>query len=105
MNGSTPDDLATFFRSVPRRLREAIGDAEPSSVAGLISELEPHIDAARRLVSAPADPPAIAAAIAIRPADGWDGATLEKLRREAFAVGHILRRIAQATGADEGEDE
>ena len=38
MNESTPEDLATFFRSVPRRLREAMGDAEPSSVAGLVSD-------------------------------------------------------------------
>jgi hypothetical protein len=104
MSESTPDDLATFFRSVPRRLREAIGDAEPSSVAGLVSELEAHIDTARRLIGAPADPAAIASAISDRPADAWNETTLDTLRREALAAGRVLRRIAAVTGADADDD-
>jgi hypothetical protein len=104
MSGSTPDDLATFFRSVPRRLREAIGDAEPSSVAGLVSELEAHIDTAGRLIGGPADPAAIASAISDRPADAWNETTLDTLRREALAAGRVLRRIAEVTGADADDD-
>jgi hypothetical protein len=104
MSESTPDDLATFFRSVPRRLREAIGDAEPSSVAGLVSELEAHIEAAQRLIGAPADPAAIASAISARPADAWNETTLDTVRREALAAGRVLRRIAEVTGSDVDDD-
>jgi hypothetical protein len=104
MTESTPDDVATFFRSVPRRLREAIGDAEPSSVAGLVSELEAHIDAVQRLIGAPADPAAIASAISDRPADAWNESTLDTVRREALAAGRILRRIAEVTGTDVDDD-
>jgi hypothetical protein len=103
MSESTPDDLATFFRSVPRRLRGAIGDAEPSSVAGLMSELEAHIDT-QTLIGVPADPAAMASAISDRPADAWNETTLDTLRREALAAGRVLRRIGEVTGADADDD-
>ncbi|MBA3289027.1 MAG: hypothetical protein H0U21_13610, partial [Acidimicrobiia bacterium] len=46
MTGSTPDDLVTTFRSLARRQREAIGDADPNVVSGLVVELQGHVAAA-----------------------------------------------------------
>ena len=73
-------------------------------MAGLVSELESHIDAAQRLIGAPADPAAIASAISDRPAEAWNETTLDTVRREAFAAGRVLRRIAEVTGADVDDD-
>jgi hypothetical protein len=94
MSQSTPADLAVAFRSLARRLREAIGDAPESSVAGLVGELRSHIDAAAAVVGVPADADAIATAILARPSDDWDEPTLDQLRRHALDAGAVLRRIA-----------
>jgi hypothetical protein len=99
MSASTPDDLATTFQSLARRRREAIGDAEPAALSGLVDELQRHVDAAANAIGAPADAAAVAAAIRARPADAWDDATLEELRREALDAGAVLRRLAAAAEA------
>jgi hypothetical protein len=99
MTKTTPDDLAVTFRSLARRQREAIGDADPSTVSGLVAELRRHVDAAAAVLGAPADPESVAAAIERRPADTWDDATLDDLRRHALDAGSVLRRIAVAAEA------
>jgi hypothetical protein len=104
MSKSTPDDLVVTFRSLARRQREAIGDADPSSVGGALGELQRHVEAAARLLGVRSDANAVADAIDHRPADAWDGAQLDALRQEALAAGAVLRRISAATGADDDED-
>jgi hypothetical protein len=99
MSGSTPQDLATTFRSLARRRREAIGDVDPAVVAGLSDELQRHVDAAAAILGTGADADAVAAAIEGRPADAWDGATLDDLRRHALDAGAVLRRIQVAAEA------
>ena len=99
MSGSTPADLAITFRTLARRTQEAIGDANPAAVSGLVAELQRHVDAAAAAIGAPADATAVADAIERRRAEDWDDATLEDLRREALDAGAVLRRIAAAAEA------
>jgi hypothetical protein len=53
MPASSPADLVITFRSVPRRLREAQGDAPASATAPMTTELRLKLElAARQLGSA-----------------------------------------------------
>jgi hypothetical protein len=104
MSAATPEDLAVAFRSYPRRQREAIGDADPSIAADLVSELQRHIDAAAATLGSAADAESVAAAIRSRPPDAWDEATLDDLRRHALDAGAVLRRIAAAVEAATSDD-
>jgi len=104
MSASTPDDLATTFRSLARRRREAIGDADPAALRAFTDDLQRHVDAAASAVGSAADPEAVAAAISGRPPDAWDDATLEELRRQALDAGAVLRRLAAAAESDVDDD-
>ena len=100
MSASTPADLAVTFRSLARRQREAIGDADPGAVSGLVAELHGHVAAAAAALHTSPDADAVAHAIEAVPADEWDEATLDTLRAEGLAAGAVLRRIqAAAEGA------
>ena len=88
------------FRSLGRRLREAIGDGSESQVVGLVSELRQHVEAAAGVLGTSPDADAVADAILARRADDWDEPTLDELRRHALGAGDVLRRIAAATDAD-----
>jgi hypothetical protein len=101
---TTPSDLAVAFRSLARRQREALGDADPSAHAGLIAELRGHVDAAASVMRTPSDANAVARAIDDRPADEWDDETLATLRQQALDAGAVLRAISAATGAGSEED-
>jgi hypothetical protein len=103
VSGSTPADLAVAFRSLGRRLREAIGDGSESQVVGLVSELRRHVAAAAGLLGSSPDADAVADAILARRTDDWDEPTLAQLRRHALDAGDILRRIAATTEADAEE--
>jgi hypothetical protein len=103
LSGATPEDLAVAFRSLPRRQREAIGDADPAIVADLVVELQRHVDAAAAALGSAADPESVAAAMRSRPSDAWDEATLDDLRRHALDAGAVLRRIAAAAEAATGD--
>jgi len=103
MASTTPADLATSFRSLGRRRREAIGDADAASVAGDLDDLQRHVDAAASALGAPADADAIAAAIESRRSDDWDEATLDALRGHALDAGAALRRVAAATATEEDD--
>jgi len=103
MSATTPADLATSFRSLARRRREALGDADPASVSGNLDELQRHLDAAAAAVGSAADSEAVAAAIEARRSDEWDEPTLDALRSHALEAGAALRRIAAATDSDAGD--
>jgi hypothetical protein len=105
MTGSTPADLAVAFRSLGRRLREAL-PPEGTEVQGegTIAELRSVVDAAAAELGVPASPAgdlgatgtAIAAAIDRVPADAWEIARLNRLRELALDAGRLLRQIEQA---------
>ncbi len=101
MRDSTPDDLAVAFRSLARRQREALGDADPSAFSDLGAELQRHVADAAAVVGSASDGGAVAAAIDAR--RDWDDATLATLQRSALDAGAVLRRLAAA--AESGDDE
>jgi len=110
MTGSTPADLAVTFRSIERRLREALDDTPPTdpAVAGLVAELRGAVASAASTMGATdggSDLTATANAVADRidrvHPDEWDDARLEALRVSALDVGRLLRSIAQATDRDQ----
>jgi hypothetical protein len=105
MSASTPDDLATTFRSLARRRREAIGDADPTQLSRFTTELQRQIEGAARAVGSAAEPDAVAAAISARPPDAWDDATLDTLRQHALEAGAVLRRMSAAAEAETGADD
>jgi hypothetical protein len=100
MSGASPDDLAIAFRSVARRLKEAQADAPATVTAGPTAELHGLVEEAGRLMSAPADPAAVADAVAALPADQWDNTILNRLRVIALDIGRLLRHIATLTERD-----
>jgi hypothetical protein len=98
MSLTTPKDLAVSFRSLARRQREALGEADPSEHAGLVAELRGHIDAAAAVMHTSADAQSVAQAIDDRPADQWDDETLATLRQHALGAGSVLRAMSMAAG-------
>jgi hypothetical protein len=104
MSSSSPSDLSVTFRSVARRLREAVGDSPASATAGIVSELNGQIAIAAQVMHSAPDPGAIADAIEAVPADAWDDSRLNSLRTTALDVGRLLRAIA-AAAEDAGDDD
>jgi hypothetical protein len=104
MSSSSPSDLAVTMRSVPRRLREALGDAPTDAARGIVGELNEQIAIAGKLMHTAADPAAIADAIEAVPPDEWDESTLASLRSTALDIGRLLRAIAAVSESDEEED-
>jgi hypothetical protein len=103
MSSSSPSDLAVTFRSVPRRLREAVGDTPPDATAGITAELNEQIGIAAGLMHSAAEPGAIADAIEAVPPDEWDEAILASLRSTALDIGRLLRAIAAVAEADDDD--
>jgi hypothetical protein len=102
MSSSSPSDLAVTFRSIPRRLREALGDTPPAATSSISAELSEQVGIAAGLMHTAADPSAIADAIEDVPADDWDDATLTSLRSAALDIGRLLRAIAAV--AEDSDD-
>lgn len=100
MSSASPDDLAITFRSVPRRLREAQGDAPHEVTASPTAELHGLLEEAARLMGTTADPLAVADAISNAHADEWDNATLARLREIALDLGRLLRHIGALAEGD-----
>jgi hypothetical protein len=100
MSSSSPRDLATTFRSIPRRLREARGDAPEDVTAGVTAELDEQIGIAAQLMRSAAEPAAIADAIEDVPADAWEDSTLTSLRSTALDIGRLLRALAAVAEGD-----
>ena len=99
MSSTSPADLEVAFRSVPRRLAQARGDAPPESVGDLAAEIDEQLAKAAALLGPAPSPAAIADAIAARHADDWDESTLDALRTIALDVGRLLRSVAARTEA------
>lgn len=96
MSSTSPSDLATTFRSIPRRLKEAQGDTPAAVTQAHTSTIDRHVSTAAGLLHTAADPASIASAIEETPADGWDETTLDQLRAIALELGSSLRKIAAA---------
>jgi hypothetical protein len=101
MSSSSPSDLAVTLRSVPRRLREALGDTPPAATSAITAELNEQIGIAAGLMHTSPDPAAIADAIDAVPADDWDESVLTSLRSTALDIGRLLRAIAAVAEGDD----
>ena len=101
MSDSSPADLATAFRSMPRRLREALEPLEGNTgpVRELLGEFMALIDDAARLLDCPASMAEIASHIDSIPADEWTDSDLQELRADALNAGRLMRSIATAAEA------
>ena len=100
MSSASPDDLAITFRSIPRRLREAQGDAAAEVTASPTAEIRGLLHDAGAIMGTTSEPDAIADAISHQQANDWDDATLAKLRSIALDLGRLLRHIAALAEAD-----
>ena len=101
MSGSSPSDLAVAFRSLDRRLREALApvNGDLSVAGGMIGELEQVVAAAARAAGTAVSASAVADELEARPQDKWDDDDLRSLRQHALDAGRLLRAIAAAAEA------
>ncbi len=98
MTASAPADLAVAFRSLARRLKEALApvDGDTSVAAPMLEELQSVVTKAAAVVRAEPSAGAVADAIERRPPDSWIDSELDALRREALDAGRLLRAIQTA---------
>ncbi len=98
MTASAPADLAVAFRSLARRLKEALApvDGDTSVAAPMLEELQRVVAKAAAVVRAEPSAGAVADAIERRPPDSWIDSELDALRREALDAGRLLRAIQTA---------
>ena len=111
MTGSTPADLAVTFRSIDRRLREALDGVDTEVVAAPLAQLRSVVgSAAAELGIRDIDPhqddlgamgDAIATRIERTAIDDWDDAQLDRLRALALEAGRLLRSIADLSPDDD----
>ena len=102
MSGSSPSDLAVAFRSLDRRLREALApvNGDLSVAGGMIGELEQVVAAAARAAgTSTVSASAVADELESRPQDKWEEGDLRSLRQHALDAGRLLRAIAAAAEA------
>jgi predicted carbohydrate-binding protein with CBM5 and CBM33 domain len=105
VSGASPADLAVAFRSFPRRLHEALaaseGDPDRAAAARtLVPKVSQAVDDAAAALGVPSGDMASAAeAVAARiesiPADRWEVAVLEHVRRAALDAGRVIREISE----------
>lgn len=106
MSGSSPADLAVAFRSVPRRIRQALepvaGDTSVASEE--LAALDVVLQRAAGVLGTPPEPAAMAEELEDRPADAWTGDQLRQLQELALRIGPLLRtvqdRAEQLAGTD-----
>jgi len=101
VSDASPQDLAVSFRSVPRRRREAAGDAPPEVVGPLSHEIDRQLGLAAGLMHSAGDAESIATAISAVRAKEWDETTLASLRTIAIEVGKLLRQMAALVEDDD----
>lgn len=89
------------FRSLDRRSREAVGDADPGPLGQLVAEVQQQVDEAAGALGSAPNAEAVAAAIESRRSDDWDDETLDAVRRHALDAGAALRRLAAAAEAQQ----
>jgi hypothetical protein len=104
MSESSPADLAIAFRSFDRRRSEAIGDADPSTVADLTAEVDEHIRAAASVLGAAPNADAVSSELERRRPETWDDDTLAAVRAHATQAGSAIRAIGERVESSSGDD-
>jgi hypothetical protein len=88
---SSPADLAVAFRSVPRRVRDALEGCEDATTWSGHSRIETALREAADLVGATSDPFELADVIDRRRAADWDDRDLVRLETLALQIGALVR--------------
>lgn len=91
MSRSSPADLAVAFRSVPRRVRDALEGCEDASTWSGHSRIETALREAADLVGASCDPSELAEVIDRRRAADWTDSDLSRLQTLALQLGALVR--------------
>lgn len=99
---SAPSDLATTFRSIPRRRSGAEHDVDPAVVAGFGEQIDQLISRAADMMGCQPDPATVAQTIERRPANSWSDQALSELSAITLSIGAILRSI-EALGDQDQE--
>jgi hypothetical protein len=97
MSETSPGDLAVAFRSVSRRLREALAPVhgDRSVAESEIEALDTLLTEVARSLRVEPSVQAIATACENRPADMWVDAELSALRSQAARAAALLREISR----------
>ena len=97
MSISGPSDLAIAFRSLNRRVAEAMEplDDERHVVAAELDQLDAIIREAGAVVGSSGVSEAVADALENRPADSWKVGQIEQVQQLALRAGQVIRSIAE----------
>jgi hypothetical protein len=91
MSRSSPADLAVAFRSVPRRVHDALDGCEDASTWSGHTRIETALREAADLVGATSDPLDLADVIDRRRAADWSDTDLRRLQTLALQLGALVR--------------
>jgi hypothetical protein len=94
MSASAPSDLAVAFRSLARRLKEAVSDdTPPTAIAGAESAVSAAIASAATVLHCSPTADAVASAIQARKAREWTDADLAAVQRNANEAAAAIRGL------------
>lgn len=98
MSASSPADLAVAFRSIPRRVEQALESVggDRSVGAAELSRLDRLVSEAASVLGTPAEASAVATELTERPADAWDESDLDRVRALALEIGAAVRAVESA---------
>jgi hypothetical protein len=98
VTGSSPTDLAVAFRSIPRRIVEALDpvDGDRSVAPAALARLDEIITEASRILHVGDTPAAVAKALETRPASSFTPNIIGPLRNLALEAGQLVRDVANA---------
>jgi hypothetical protein len=91
MSRSSPADLAVAFRSVPRRIRDALDGCEDATNWSGHARIETALREAAVLVGASSDPIQLADMIDRRQPVDWTDSDLSRLQTLALQLGALVR--------------
>jgi type IV secretory pathway ATPase VirB11/archaellum biosynthesis ATPase len=98
MSKSTPTDLAVSFRSLARRMGQAVSDdTPPDALITAKGEVQGAIGAAASVVGSPATAEDLASAIESRNLREWTEADLDALQTHANDAARAIRALSDAS--------
>ncbi len=98
MSGSSPSDLAVAFRSIERRVGDALDPVagDRSGVTAELGSVDRLVARAAGVLGTASTPAAVASELENRPADVWTQAELDEIREIGLDLGKAVRNVEQA---------
>lgn len=94
MSHASPSDLAVAYRSMPRRLHEALDGCDDAHTWSGHGRMTSAMAEAALLLGTDVDAAAVAEAIDARHLDDWQDADLRRLETLALQLGALVREAA-----------